>query len=206
MAKISALTALASGHATGDLLDIVDISDTTMAATGTNKKTTLTAFFANLPCPALTTLDGTASNVMFGRQANTGMYFPGTNQVSLACNGISWNYSSSAFTFGGSTGTGVLGSTAAQWKQIYFDFTNTGTVGAVTINKASGRVNIAAAGTSVVVTNSLVTAASKVFVVCSTNDTTARVNSVVPAAGSFTINTPACTAQTSFDFFVVNVD
>lgn len=40
--KISALSALAVGNvATGDLLNIVDVSDTTMAATGTNKKITL---------------------------------------------------------------------------------------------------------------------------------------------------------------------
>lgn len=86
------------------------------------------------------------------------------------------------------------------------DYTNTATVGAVTINKASGRVNIAAAGTSVVVTNSLVTVASHVVAVVSTNDTTARVTSVVPAAGSFTINTVATTAATSFDFVVFNAD
>jgi hypothetical protein len=92
------------------------------------------------------------------------------------------------------------------WKRFYVDYTNTATVGAVTINKAAGRVNIAAAGTSVVVTNSLVTAASHVMVVMSTADATGRVTSVVPAAGSFTINTVAVTAQSSFDFFVVSAD
>jgi hypothetical protein len=40
--KISGLTALTGANtATGDLLEIVDVSDTTMAATGTNKKITL---------------------------------------------------------------------------------------------------------------------------------------------------------------------
>ena len=39
--KISGLTALTGANtATGDLLEIVDVSDTTMAATGTNKKIT----------------------------------------------------------------------------------------------------------------------------------------------------------------------
>jgi hypothetical protein len=90
--------------------------------------------------------------------------------------------------------------------QLFVDYTNTATVGAVTINKAAGRVNIAAAGTSVVVTNSLVTAASHVMVVMSTADATGRVTSVVPAAGSFTINTVATTAQASFDFFIINAD
>lgn len=82
--------------------------------------------------------------------------------------------------------------------------TNTATVGAVTINKPTGRVNIAAAGTSVVVTNSLVTAASNVFAVAATNDDTARVTAVVAAAGSFTIYTAATTAETAFNFFVLN--
>lgn len=40
--KLSALTALAgSGFATGDLFELVDVSDTTMAASGTNKKAAL---------------------------------------------------------------------------------------------------------------------------------------------------------------------
>ena len=81
---------------------------------------------------------------------------------------------------------------------LYVDYTNTGTVGAVTINKAAMRVNIAATGTSIVVTNSLVTAASHVFCLSSTADTTARVTDVVPAAGSFTMRTVATTAQISF--------
>lgn len=103
-------------------------------------------------------------------------------------------------------GVSDLGAAASKFKRIYADYTNTATVGAVTINKMSGRVNIAAAGTAVTVTNSLVTAASHVFAVASTNDATAQVTSVVPAAGSFVINTVACTAQTSFDFFVINAD
>jgi hypothetical protein len=104
------------------------------------------------------------------------------------------------------TGTASLGQAATGFSKLYIDYTNTGTVGAVTINKAAGRVNIAAAGSSVVVTNSFVTAASHVMVIASTADATARVTSVVPAAGSFTINTVATTAQTSFDFFVINAD
>ena len=54
--------------------------------------------------------------------------------------------------------------------QLTSDFTNTAAVGAVTINKAAGRVNIAAAGTSVVVTNSFVAASSKVFVSIASTD------------------------------------
>ena len=78
-----------------------------------------------------------------------------------------------------------------------------GTVGNQTINKAAGRVNIAAGGTTVTVTNSLVTANSIVLAVAATADVTARVTNVVPSAGSFVINTVAVTAETAFNWFVV---
>jgi len=78
------------------------------------------------------------------------------------------------------------------------------TTGNQTINKAAGRVNIAAAGTTVVVTCSLVTANSIIVAVAATADATARVTNVVPAAGSFTINTVATTAETAFNFLIVN--
>ena len=90
---------------------------------------------------------------------------------------------------------------------IQFPATNTaaGTTGNQTINKTSGTVNIAAAGTSITVTNSLVTTSSIVFAVIRTNDTTAVIKNVVPAAGSFTINlNAAATAETSIGFFVIN--
>lgn len=78
------------------------------------------------------------------------------------------------------------------------------TTGNQTINKPCGRVNIAAGGTTVTVTNNLVTANSIVIAVAATNDTTARVTSVVPAAGSFVINTVATTAETAFNFLVIS--
>ena len=83
--------------------------------------------------------------------------------------------------------------------------TASGTTGNQTINKPSGTVNIAAAGTTVTVTNSLVTASSIVFAVIRTNDATATIKNVVPAAGSFVINLGAATtAETSIGFFVIN--
>lgn len=100
-----------------------------------------------------------------------------------------------------------LGASTLGWARLYMDYTNTGTVGAATINKAAGRVNIAAAGTSVVVTNSLCTANAHVMAMVSSNDATATVKNVVPAAGSFTINlSAATTAQVSVDFFIVSAD
>lgn len=80
-----------------------------------------------------------------------------------------------------------------------------GTTGNQTINKTSGTVNIAAAGTTVTVTNSLVTASSIVMAVIRTNDTTAYIKNVVPAAGSFDINLgAAATAEVSIGFIVNN--
>lgn len=102
-----------------------------------------------------------------------------------------------------------LGSANVGWKQVFMDFTNTGTVGSVTINKPSGRVNLAAAGTTLTLTNSLITAASKVFLQMASAPGNAVAVSwvVVPAAGSAVITcTPAVTNQTAIDFFVVNAD
>jgi hypothetical protein len=85
--------------------------------------------------------------------------------------------------------------------------TNTaaGTTGAQTINRPSGTVNFAAGATSLVVTNTLCTTASLVFATIRTNDATAVIKNVVPAAGSFTITlNAAATAETSVGFFIIN--
>ena len=88
---------------------------------------------------------------------------------------------------------------------VYATNTAGGTTGAQTINKPSGTVNFAAAATSLVVTNNLVTTASLVFAVVRTADATAVIKNVVPAAGSFTITlTAAATAETSVGFWVIN--
>lgn len=87
------------------------------------------------------------------------------------------------------------------------DATNTagGTTGNQTINKGAGTVNFAASATSLVVTNSLVSTSSLVFCTIRTNDTTAVIKNVVPAAGSFTITlNAAATAETSVGFIVHN--
>lgn len=87
-----------------------------------------------------------------------------------------------------------------------FEYTNTATAttGNQTINKPSGQVNIAAAGTTVTVTNNLVTANSIVHAVIMTNDATATLRNVVVSAGSFVINIVGCTAETRIGFFVIN--
>jgi hypothetical protein len=118
------------------------------------------------------------------------------------------------YTFAGSqfypyaSGFVDLGSNAGGgWRNFFMDYTNTATIGAVTINKSAGRVNVAAAATSVVVTNSQCTAASLVFAVAAQNDTTAQVKNVVAGVGSFTINlTAAATANCAINFFIVKTD
>ena len=130
-----------------------------------------------------------------------------TRSVGILVGGtLSWLIDATAFK-PATNGSFDFGAISFGLKRLYIDYTNTATVGAVTINKAAGRVNIAASGTSVVVTNSLVTAASHVLAIVSQNDATAQVLNVVPAAGSFTITLQAAaTAQVSIDFFVINAD
>lgn len=100
-----------------------------------------------------------------------------------------------------------LGKAGFGWGAFTLDYSNSATIGAVTVNKPCGRVNIAAAATSVVVTNSLVTAASKIFATIAQADATALLKNIVPAAGSFTINlNAAATANCAVDFFVVQTD
>jgi len=87
------------------------------------------------------------------------------------------------------------------------DFTDTagGTTGAQVIDKPKGSVNFAAAASSLVVTNSLVTADSHVYAVVKTADATAWIKNVVPGAGAFTINLgAAATAETRVAFWVTN--
>ena len=83
--------------------------------------------------------------------------------------------------------------------------TAAGTTGAQTINKSSGSVNFAAAATSLVVTNSLVTTNSVIVATVGTNGTTMKTVSAVAAAGSFTLNAnAAATAETRVNFVVLN--
>lgn len=105
----------------------------------------------------------------------------------------------------GTTGTNNYG--LFSLSKIGFDATITagGTTGNQTINKPSGTVNIAAAGTTVTVTNSLVTTSSIVYAMIRTADATATIKNVVPASGSFVINLgAAATAEISVGFIVYN--
>lgn len=80
-----------------------------------------------------------------------------------------------------------------------------GTTGAQTINKPAGSVNFAAAATSLVVTNSLVTANSVIIATVATNDSTMKSVAAVAGSGSFTLHAnAAATAETRVSFLVIN--
>lgn len=83
---------------------------------------------------------------------------------------------------------------------------SSGTPGAATINKPSGKVAIAIGASSVTVTNSLVTAASTVIATLQFIDATlTQILSVVPGSGSFVITGNAnATAATKVAFVVIN--
>jgi hypothetical protein len=84
---------------------------------------------------------------------------------------------------------------------------SSGTPGAATANTASGRAAIAAGASSVVVTNSLVTAASRIFLQKTGSSFDATLTAplqVVAAAGSFTVyGNAAATAAVPFNWWVV---
>lgn len=84
------------------------------------------------------------------------------------------------------------------------------TTGAQTMNLTSGTVVVPIGASSVVVTNNLVDAASKVFAVVSqaaADGTLLRVERIVPAAGSFTIyGTANATAATVIDWSLLLPD
>jgi hypothetical protein len=82
---------------------------------------------------------------------------------------------------------------------------SSGTPGAATINKPSGKSAIAAGASSVVITNSVVTAASEVIVTPLDLDATLTSYKAVPAAGSFTVTGNAnATAAWKFSWWVLN--
>lgn len=104
-----------------------------------------------------------------------------------------------------------LGQAATVWRNLFLGGSlalsssdSSGTPGAATINLPNGRSAIALGAASVVITNSLVTAASHVFISPRTRDATGTLPLVTTiGAGSFTVTTAAnCTAALVFDWLV----
>lgn len=77
------------------------------------------------------------------------------------------------------------------------------TVGDQAINANSGRFEVAAAATSVTITNNLINSLSIVVCTVASNDATAMVKNVVVSAGQFVVTLIAPTAQTTVAFYVV---
>ena len=129
---------------------------------------------------------------------NTGVYMAGSDVMGFATNGLArWTINASGELAADATSGGGLTLTKT--------ITAVATTGAQTINKSSGRVNFAAAATSLVVTNSLCTANSIIHISIATNDTTATGMRVVAAAGSFTIHMlNAPTSETAVNFLLTN--
>lgn len=95
---------------------------------------------------------------------------------------------------------------AAKVRDLQANYTDiSGTPGNGTANTTSGKAAFAGAGTTVTVTNSLVTAASKVFVQLGGADATLTTVRVTPGSGSFVVTgNAAATGTTPFTFLVVN--
>lgn len=83
--------------------------------------------------------------------------------------------------------------------------TPAGTTGAQIINKIAGSVNFGIGATSLIVTNSTVTANSIIQCTVGSNDATLFSVNAVAGAGTFTMNgNAAATAETRVDFLVIN--
>lgn len=132
----------------------------------------------------------------------------GGNGIRVGKGGIyQWQFVSAGNFIPVADSTYNIGANGNSVLQLFLSKTITaaGTTGAQTINKSTGSVNFAAAATSLVVTNSLVTTSSDILAQLATNDTTAILGAVVAAAGSFTIfMKTAPTAETRVNFFITN--
>lgn len=184
---------LASPPAIGGTLAAAG-SFSTLAASSTVSGVGFSNYFASPPA-----LGGTA--------ANTGSFTTLSATGALTANGANVNHSLAPTGTGnvtlGATGTGSSTITRVGSLSV-LSTDSSGTPGNATINTLSGRAAFAAAGSTVVITNSLVTANSKVLVQQRT-DATLKSVAVVPAAGSFTVTAnAAATAITIFDFLVIN--
>ncbi len=83
---------------------------------------------------------------------------------------------------------------------------STGSPGAATIDRPSGKSSIALGASSVVITNALCSATSRVMISMHTRDATGLLPIVVPGAGSFTVSVSAnATAAMPFSWEVNDV-
>jgi hypothetical protein len=150
-----------------------------------------------------------AGTNLIGATTNYGFYADNTAAVTAGKTSYGF-YSNVNTATGGGTTWGFYGAgTAPNFfaGDMRFDKTVTaaGTTGAQTINKNAGTVNFAAAATSLVVTNSRVTANSIIIATVATSDATMKTVIAVAGAGSFTLTAnAAATAETRVNWLVIN--
>jgi hypothetical protein len=171
------------------------------------------AFGANFPGVVFEAAGtGGARNFFIGNTTNASLSLVANNATRWVISAVG-NFNSNANNTGGIGGTAVGTLSGVPLfinvgvNGLGFDRTNTagGTTGAQTINKSAGSVNFAAAASSLVVTNSLVTATSNIIATVQTNDGTLKSVQAVPASGSFTLfGNAAATAETRVAFIVTN--
>lgn len=161
---------------------------TGIAASGANADiTSLTAL------SSVTSEVGFTQPVGFSSDVRDGSFSSGATGdifTSTGVGGTAWSSQISLSTLNISSSFSISGT-----------ITTPGTTGNQTINKPSGSVNIVAGGSSITVTNSLVTANTIVTCAIATNDTTAILKNVVASSGQFVIRTTAAvTAETKITF------
>ena len=155
-------------------------------------------------------LAGSSINIIAnGAAGSAAIYSSGTAgcYIGVQQGAKSWTVTTSGHFVPSTASTYSLGQSGNEVLSLYLSKTITaaGTTGAQTINKATGSVNFAAAATSLVVTNSLVTTSSVIVATVGTNDATMKTVNAVASAGSFTLNAnAAATAETRVNFVVLN--
>ena len=149
--KITALTALTAADPANDMMPIVDVSDTSMAASGTTKRISINNILACSPSATLASLNVTGSSI----PAN-GLYLPTTNTLEFSANSLAQYRIAPLGVFswydgaGGtrmtlnSTGLGVGGSPTASKLEVYSS--NTGTSGLAEANALKVENNNATVG------------------------------------------------------------
>jgi len=135
----------------------------------------------------------------FYGDTDTGLYRSAANSIGFASNGA--NTATLSTTGLAVVGTLTVGGDVSVSKTV----TAGATTGAQTINKTAGTVNFAAAATTLVVTNSLVSTSSIIIATVGTADSTMKTVTAVAASGSFTLTAnAAATAETRVNFIVIN--
>ncbi len=163
------------------------------------------SLYGPYPAGATVTVESTVGVIEFVVAASPGL----TDQL--------FNPAAVALTGGTMTGVAVNNATVGATTPNTGSFTSlrstsllslltdgSGTPGNVTQNVGRGRAAFAAAGTTVVVTNSQVALTSTILVSLRGGDATLTSVRVTPAAGSFTVTgNAAATAITIFDYLVI---